>query len=398
MDSAFAAREISTDFSVIGANRFLTGYIRTVPFLNAMIQSQDRVFREALVRKKYDGNPTGLAMKAFLGMTLPTLLLYLINKDDEDYQQIPDYEKRTNWHIKIGDHQYMKIPRPYDVGFVYATMPELIAKYWEDEKGKEFAEGMIWTLAQMWGIDGTPAIATGWWDLVRNEKWTGAPIVPQSLADVEASEQYTSNTSETFVRLGQALGVSPIKAEHMFKAYSGYLGGYLLWGTDHMLWDESKFGEKPDRKASDNIFLRRFLTPEVRPSTAAMEKFFELKEKSDEIVATFKQTVDVRRQIAQRGGKPGKFKDDRFFGLSAKEKEVLFALNDSMNQLVKLLYGKEGIKTAELQIRYDKKLTGAQKREKLDHLWMSKNKAFLQYYNQADRALQKAKREAKQEK
>jgi len=397
MDAGFDAREISTDFSVLGANRFLTGYIRTVPFLNAMVQSQDRVFREAAVSKRYDGNPTAMAMKAFLGITVPTLILYLVNKDDEDYKAIPDYEKRTNWHIKIGDGQFVKIPRPYDVGFVYATMPELFAKYVEDDKGKEFADGMLWTMTQMYGIDGTPAMMTGWWDLVRNEKWTGAPVVPQSLSDVEAPEQYTSNTSETFVRMGEALGVSPIKAEHMFKAYTGYLGGYLMAGTDHLLWDESKFGEKPDRKLSENVFLRRFLTPDVRPATANMEKFFNLKEQSDKIVSTFKQTVDVRRQIKDQGG-TGKFKDDKFFGLSAKEKEVLFGLNDSMNQLIKLMYGKEGIKTAELKIKYDKNLSGKEKREQMDKLWLARNKTFETYYNQANQALQKAKREAKQEK
>ena len=396
MDAGFEAREISTDFSVLGANRFLTGYIRTVPFLNAMIQSQDRVFREAVVRKKYDGNPTALAMKAFLGITVPTLILYLVNKDDEDYKAIPDYEKRTNWHIKVGDGQFVKIPRPYDVGFVYATMPELFAKYVEDDKGAEFADGMIWTLTQMYGIDGTPAMMTGWWDLVRNEKWTGAPVVPSSLSDVEAPEQYTSNTAETFVRMGEALGVSPVKAEHMFKAYTGYLGGYLLWGTDHMLWDEEKFGEKPDSKASDNVFLRRFLTPDVRPATAAMEKFFDLKEKSDRVVSTFKQQVDVRRAIKGQLKESQKFKDDRFFGLSAKEKEVLFGLNDSMNQLIKLMYGKEGIKTAELKVKHDKKLTGKQKREELDRLWNSRNDAFMKYYLQADKALQKAKQQTKE--
>ena len=401
MDAGFEAREISTDFSVLGANRFLTGYIRTVPFLNAMIQSQDRVFREAVVRKKYDGNPTALAMKAFLGITVPTLILYLVNKDDEDYKAIPDYEKRTNWHIKVGDVQFVKIPRPYDVGFVYATMPELFAKYVEDDKGAEFADGMIWTLTQMYGIDGTPAMMTGWWDLVRNEKWTGSPVVPKALSDVEAPEQYTSNTSETFVRMGEALGISPIKAEHMFKAYTGYLGGYLLWGTDHMLWDEDKFGEKPDSKASDNIFLRRFLTPDVRPATAAMEKFFDLKEKSDRVVSTFRQQVDVRRAIKGQMKADQRFKDDRFFGLSAKEKEVLFGLNDSMNQLIKLMYGKDSIKTAELKVKHDKNLTGAEKRAKLNQLWNSRNDAFMKYYLQADKALQKAKQESenfKQEK
>jgi len=244
----------------------------------------------------------------------------------------------------------------------------------------------------MYGVDGTPAMMAGWWDLVRNEKWTGAPVVPKSLANVEATEQYTSNTAETFVRMGEALNISPVKAEHMFKAYTGYLGGYLLWGTDHMLWDKEKFGEKPDSKTSDNIFLRRFLTPDVRPATASMEKFFDLKEKSDKVVATFKQQVDARRSIKGQIKEGSKFKTDKFFGLTGKEKEVLFGLNDSMNQLIKLMYGKEGTKI-------DKKLTGKEKREKLDKLWLSRNKAFMSYYNKANEALQKAKEQAeKQEK
>lgn len=395
MDAAFAAREISTDFSVYGANHFLTGYIRTVPFLNAMIQSQDRVFREAFIKNKYGGNPTGLAMKAFLGLTVPTLLLWLINKDDEDYKEIPDHEKRTNWHIPLGNGRFTKVPRPYDVGFVYATMPELFFKYLEDENGKEYAEGMTWTMLQMYGIDGVPAAAQGWWDITRNKKWTGAPVVPHGMADVSAANQYNSNTSETFIRLGQALGMSPIKAEHAFKAQTGYLGGYLLWGTEKLMWDEDKFGEMPDKDVSSNIFIKRFLTPETRPNNRSMEKFFDLKEESDRVTADFKAGIDIRRMI--KGDKQTEFeKDDTFFGLSKGEKEVLFALNDSMNDLISIAYGKEGIKTQEHAIRYNPKLTAEQKRESLDKLWQQRNEMFTQYYNEATKALDKAKKVAEE--
>lgn len=395
MDAAFAAREISTDFSVYGANHFLTGYIRTVPFLNAMIQSQDRVFREAFIKNKYGGNPTGLAMKAFLGLTVPTLLLWLINKDDEDYKEIPDHEKRTNWHVPLGNGRFIKVPRPYDVGFVYATMPELFFQYIEDDKGKEYAEGMTWTLLQMYGIDGVPAAAQGWWDITRNKKWTGAPVVPNALADVSAKQQYNANTSETFIRLGQALNMSPIKAEHAFKAQTGYLGGYLLWGTEKLMWDEDKFGEMPDKDVSSNIFLKRFLTPETRPNNRSMEKFFDLKEQSDRVTADFKAGIDIRRMI--KGDTQTEFeKDNTFFGLSKGEKEVLFALNDSMNDLIGIAYGKEGIKTQEHAIRYNPKLTGEQKRESLGKLWQKRNEMFTQYHNEASKALDKAKKVAKE--
>lgn len=395
MDAAFAAREISTDFSVYGANHFLTGYIRTVPFLNAMIQSQDRVFREAFIKNKYGGNPTGLAVKAFLGLTVPTLLLWLINKDDEEYKEIPDHEKRTNWHIPLGNGRFMKVPRPYDVGFVYATMPELFFKYLEDENGKEYAEGMAWTMLQMYGIDGVPAAAQGWWDITRNKKWTGAPVVPQGIEDLSAINEYNANTSQTFIRLGKSLNVSPIKAEHVFKAQTGYLGGYLLWGTEKLMWDEESFGEMPDKDVSNNIFIKRFLTPETRPNNRSMEKFFDLKEESDRVTADFKKGIDIRRMI--KGDTQTEFeKDDTFFGLSKGEKEVLFALNDSMNDLIGIAYGKEGIKTQELAIRYNPKLTGEQKRESLDKLWQQRNEMFTQYYNEATKALDKAKKVAKE--
>ena len=397
LDAGFAGREISTDFGVEGSNHFITGYIRTVPFLNAMIQSQDRLIREVAQSKKYDGNPTGVAMKAFLGLTIPTMLLYLVNKDDEDYKQIPDYEKRTNWHIKVGEGRFVKVPRPYDVGFVFATMPELFFKYMEDDKGKEFADGMLWTLTQMYGIDGTPAMATGWLDVAFNKKWTGAPVVPQSMMSVSAKEQYNSNTSETFIRLGEMLGVSPLKAQHIFSAYTGYLGGYLMAGTDHMLWDKEKFGEKPERDLSENIFLQRFLTRRVRPATSSMNKFFDLKQKSDEIVATFRQKADARRAITGKMEGAEKFEDDPLMGLYAEEKEVLFALNKSMNQIIKLIFGKEGIKTAEIAVRHDKNLTGKQKRQKIDELWEKKNNLLHKYYIQADKAISEARKKAKQE-
>ena len=385
MDAGFEAREISTDFSVLGANRFLTGWIRTVPFLNAMIQSQDRVYRGALVSKKYDGNPTAIAMKAFLGVTLPTLALYLINKEDDEYLAIPDYERRTNWHIPMGNGRFFKIPRPYDVGFVYGTMPELFFKYVEDEKGKEFADGLLWTMTQMYGVDATPAMMSGWWDLVRNEKWTGAPVVPSSVSEVSAPEQYTATTSDSFVKLGEVLGVSPVKAEHMFKAYTGYLGGYMLAGTDHLMWDEDRWGEKPEKDLSENPFLKRFITQNVRHSTAQMQKFFDLKELSDQVVADYKAKSDARRSIKEKTPK------DKFYGLTDDEKKVLFGLNDSMNEIIKLLYGKQGIKTAELAIKYNPDLSGAEKREKMDNIWRTRNDVYTKYMKQAEQALKKAK-------
>ena len=412
MEAGFRAREISTDFAVTGANQFLTGWVRTVPFLNAFIQSQDRLIREIAIYKKYDGNPWRVAMRGFLGVTIPSLLLWWLNKDDEEYKQIPDYEKRTNWHIKIPTGRFIKIPKPFDVGFVFGSIPELFMDYTEQKDGKRLAEGLVWTITQMYGIDGVPAFATGILDIYSNEKWTGAPVVPAGLEDVSPVNQYNANTSETFIRFGQIANISPIQAEHVFRSYTGYLGGYLLAGTDRMLWDEERFGERPDADFSDNIFIKRFITPEARNGTAQMERFYKLKEDADRFAADMMQQTRVTNLIKQRGNVSNLsdqellFSDDlSAFGYTKEEKELLMILSTggekkgtkqdfSMAKISRLVFGERGIRTEELAIRIDKTLSGEEKRRRINELWRKKAKLFDDYMKSAEKGLKQAREEA----
>lgn len=399
-EAAFRGREISTDFSAIGASPFITGYIRTVPFLNAMIQSQDRLFREIAAKKKYDGNPFGFAMKGFLGVTIPTLALWLLNRwEDEDaYNDIPLYERRTNWHIPIGNKQYIKIPRPYDVGFAFGTMPELMFEYIAEQESREFADGMAWTMTQMYGVDGMPAMLGPIYDLAVNEKWTGSPVVPETLAGVSPVNQYNANTSETFVNLGKMSGMSPVKAEFLYESYTGYIGSYMLWASDLMLWDEEKLGPKPDRKLANNIFLQRNITPAVRPSTRSMQEFFDLKEQAERVYNDFSKVADVRDVLQGRSVTvDNAFKDDvmPFVGLKSEEKQVLFGLKSAMDEVSKLIYDKEsGLRTAELAIRYNKNLTAEEKREQMDKVWQTRAIVYQSTLKPLKQALKKAREAA----
>ena len=52
-------------------------------------------------------------------ITLPTLLLYFINYDDEEYQNMPTWKKALFWNIPIGDGKFISIPRPYGYSFIF---------------------------------------------------------------------------------------------------------------------------------------------------------------------------------------------------------------------------------------------------------------------------------------
>ena len=59
-----------------------------VAFLNANVQGTDKLLRT------FKDNPLGATAKAVAAVTLPSVLLYLANKDDDRWKsQIPDWQK-----------------------------------------------------------------------------------------------------------------------------------------------------------------------------------------------------------------------------------------------------------------------------------------------------------------
>ncbi|WP_249663490.1 LPD38 domain-containing protein, partial [Lysinibacillus fusiformis] len=55
-------------------------------------------------------HPTGTSIRALTLVTLPTLLLYALNRDDEEYQELDSWEKDMNWMIPMGGWEFVKIP------------------------------------------------------------------------------------------------------------------------------------------------------------------------------------------------------------------------------------------------------------------------------------------------
>src|SRR5579884_1302719 len=89
--AAWEARDAAVDMGRIGA-RF-RAYNMISAFANAKVQDTDRVFRA--LREK----PFSSALRILTGITIPSLLLWLYNKDDSRYQELPTWEKDMFWII-----------------------------------------------------------------------------------------------------------------------------------------------------------------------------------------------------------------------------------------------------------------------------------------------------------
>ena len=93
-EAAMASREVTLDFARIGASTKSVNKI--VAFWNAAFQGTDKLVRTHIE------NPVGTVAKAFVGITIPSLALYALNHDDEDYHELPQWQKDFFWMVPLG--------------------------------------------------------------------------------------------------------------------------------------------------------------------------------------------------------------------------------------------------------------------------------------------------------
>jgi hypothetical protein len=97
-EGGMAAREVTVDFARTGMKTRAMSLISA--FFNAAVQGEDRVIR-AFAEK-----PVGTTTKMMAAITLPSVLLYLSNRDDPRWQEIPRWQKDLFWIVFTEDHIY----------------------------------------------------------------------------------------------------------------------------------------------------------------------------------------------------------------------------------------------------------------------------------------------------
>jgi len=121
------------------------------------------------------------------------------------------------------------------------------------------------------------------------------PIVPQSLQDLEASEQYRASTTQFARMIGTAstelkLGISPLKIDHFLRSYFGYTSGLALMIIDEALVQSGGLSyERPERSLREVIRAipgtTRFAIPEFGNRTE--NDYYELNNEIAPIVKNY---------------------------------------------------------------------------------------------------------------
>lgn len=228
LEAAMASKEITLNFQEYGVKAREVN--RIVAFFNASIRDWVKMNRE-LVTTKDHKRQAKVAFKAIIAITIPTILLYLMNHDEEWYKETPQWQKDSFFLFRVGG-QTIRIPKPFLLGFVFGTIPErvLTTMNKEDPEGfKNFVDSIIGQVPMPIPTGAAPLIET--W--ANRSFFTGGPIDPRGEQDLSPQFRYGTWTSEIAKTLsGNIGGISPRKIDNMVSGYFGGLGKYATQSID----------------------------------------------------------------------------------------------------------------------------------------------------------------------
>lgn len=275
--AALASREADVDYKRFGSAT--REFNKITLFFNVSLQGPDNIARTFAKHK------LRTSVRALTLLTLPTLLLYAMNRDDEEYQELDSWEKDMNWLIPLGGGEFAKIPIPFEIGVLFKTIPEkLYGEYLDAQKGedKQSWDKIYGNALSTMTPTMMPTLANVWYSYVTEKNLNfKREFVPMSLQKLQKPDQYTENTSEIMKFLGKKLDKSPMTLEETFKAQFGQMGQFYLWGADQLLVNTGVV-EKPDTEGLKRSYTERYFTSSINDGgTNSITQFYEELDKKE---------------------------------------------------------------------------------------------------------------------
>lgn len=387
LEATWDGREVATDFSKAPGAAFWKGFVRTVPFMNAGIQGLDKTAQEiaAVDGKMTAANVLKLDRKKAIFvakgsvLTAMTLILWAINNDDERYNALTDDERARFWHIWLPNGQHIQIPRPYDLGHIFASIPETMANFAKDRDGAAAASQLAWIASQSFPVGDYPGLIQPYIEVTANKTFTGAPIVPEHMKNREPRYQFTERTPMIYRMLGETLNVSPLVAEHYTAGYLRYVEDYIADATEALFWKADQWGERPFGRGIDDYLTAQFIGREVPFRTKWTEGYYDLKNRAAGMRSAFSQmqAMSIRDKAPMQAM------------AAEKTAMTLVALTTVFSQIDKAFEDQDAFMAS---VKYNPELTAAEKEGQINRYYEQKNATLATAYQQIKAALDEAEK------
>ena len=339
LGASFAGREVTTDFGMRGSSSILNSMSRNVMFLNASMQG---MYRGARVIG--EGTPADRAKAASVLMALvvaPEIYFYYLNKDNKEYQALPDHVKQLNHVVPMGFEKldergnpiardFFTMPKPYDFG-IFGNIAHSLVKGIDENStniGAKYLAQSLSLLVPVNFIGPVPIVNTAMeplLELLMNQDAFTGNSVRKYYDSVKINDlRLKGGTKEISVQISNLTkflkesvipgsddkviqGMDPITIDFLLNAYAV---GILSYGVDLMeigantLGGDEKFGARPTLRSGDvniwkdpmSIFKNVFTVKTPLKSTKYYQIYNEIKRE-----AKLKTSIDFSKLKPEDG-------------------------------------------------------------------------------------------------
>jgi hypothetical protein len=311
-----------TNFGRKGAGQGYIGatmnvLIPMIPFLNARIQGLYRI------AENQQNEPTimGLRKKVLLrGMlyTLASSAIYAMFSDDDRWEEETVENKMLYDIMYVGD-KTIYLPRPFEVGTIFGSMPIALYDYARDQDGREASDKLVFAFTNTFAMNPIPqGVKPTLEAFVNYSFFRGGPIDTMSDQNLPAGMRYDERTTETAKAIGGAAGVSPKKVDYVLNGYLGTMGAGFISGVDSVLSGVGVIPKKVGGLFGDPYHigdtiasasgLTRFVKDSDRTTSRFVSDFYELKREADQANRAHKKLIEEgRREEAIEYAEENKF-------------------------------------------------------------------------------------------
>jgi hypothetical protein len=273
-----------------GASQTLAMLLPLVPFLNARIQG---LYRTGTA---FNGESDPRAtLKKGLGLFAVSMGIYALSSQEDDWDTEPLHRK-LNYYIIYTDNNKFLIPKPFEIGAMFSTIPEVFLDGIKNKDGEYVRDAVLQVLLNNFSFNPIPQAVKPLVEVGTNYDFFRAREMESLGVRGLPTEQRSYSTTSEFAKLiGQAsaaLGISPIEVEALVNGYTGSMGGLMLAGTDSLLGTfgvvpkkpSGVFGDSVTSKAASTLGITRFVKDRAAdPANQFISDFYELKREADEI-------------------------------------------------------------------------------------------------------------------
>jgi hypothetical protein len=374
--SAAESRRASTDFSVKGGANGVKQVAAGYAFLNARVQTTRTIFDTAIE------HPGRTALRGIAAATIPSIVLYAINRNDPEYWKRDQAERDLMWFlpIKIGGRQ-VRFPKGL-VGVVFGTGIEKVMEAMDSkaETRSALTEWLNEVLKNILPVsnigEAIPVALRPVAEAALNRNFFyGNAIESDTDKGVAPYLRFGPRTSETMKLIGEKLGafnkgegVSPKMMEEVVHGYTGGVGRHALEASD---WALGKLGiTKTGEKATDpanapglaGFMSRRAVGFESQPA----KDFYDMMPEVKKTQATLDTLYDMAAAAGNNEEVTNKVKEMMIWLDNHKTETAL--LRDLMPQLVKAEADLSLLKKQQNEVVQDKTYTSDKKRAMLDEI------------------------------